>query len=40
MARELNQANWDQRAAIHDQDPYYDLAGFLAGAKRRTHPYR
>lgn len=30
-ARRLNQVNWDQRAAVHGQDRYYDLAGFLTG---------
>ncbi len=28
----LNQVNWDERAELHGQDSYYDIAGFLAGA--------
>ncbi len=31
-AYKLNRANWDERAVVHGQDRYYDLAGFLAGA--------
>lgn len=28
----LNRANWDDRAAIHGQDAYYDTEGLVAGA--------
>jgi SAM-dependent methyltransferase len=29
---DLNRALWDERAELHGQDDYYDVAGFLAGA--------
>ncbi len=32
LAGQLNVRNWDERAAVHGQDRYYDIAGFLAGA--------
>jgi len=30
-AAELNRARWDEIAALHGQDTYYDVEGFLAG---------
>lgn len=32
QAGRLNVRNWDEWAAVHGQDRYYDIAGFLAGA--------
>lgn len=32
----LNRANWDDRAAIHGQDGYYDTEGLVAGAESLT----
>ncbi|MGZ8580607.1 MAG: class I SAM-dependent methyltransferase [Actinomycetota bacterium] len=29
---DLNRSLWDERAGLHGQDDYYDVAGFLAGA--------
>ena len=29
---DLNRALWDERAELHGQDDYYDVAGFLGGA--------
>ena len=29
---DLNRALWDERAVLHGQDDYYDVAGFLGGA--------
>jgi len=31
-ATPVNRRNWDDRARVHGQDRYYDVAGFLAGA--------
>ncbi len=31
---EVNRAWWDERAALHGQDPVYETAGFLAGGSR------
>jgi SAM-dependent methyltransferase len=29
---DINRALWDERAVLHGQDDYYDVAGFLGGA--------
>lgn len=29
---DVNRALWDERAVVHGQDDYYDVAGFLGGA--------
>jgi SAM-dependent methyltransferase len=29
---DINRAHWDERAELHGQDDYYDVAGFLGGA--------
>ncbi len=35
-AREINRARWDELAALHGQDGYYDSAGLIAGADSLT----
>lgn len=37
-ATRLNQASWDERAALHGQDSFYDTAALLAGASSLQQP--